>query len=105
MVTLYPGYCEKFGWMLDESAVEAMKSKNDEKVKELDAKYAPRLPRRSPLPDPRLFPERKSIERTNVRSIGRRFDRSTIERRHENKQTLTDLSRSRRASQDQRRGG
>ena len=39
MVALYPGYCEKFGWMLDESAVKTMTAKNAEKIKELDAKY------------------------------------------------------------------
>ena len=38
MVALYPGYCEKFGWMLDESAVAAMKAKNAEKVKAFDEK-------------------------------------------------------------------
>jgi 26S proteasome regulatory subunit N7 len=38
MVALYPGYCEKFGWMLDESAVKAMTAKNAEKVKALDEK-------------------------------------------------------------------
>ena len=38
MVALYPGYCEKFGWMLDESAVAKMKTSNAEKVKALDDK-------------------------------------------------------------------
>lgn len=38
MVALYPEYCEKFGWILDESAVAAMKEKNAEKVKALDEK-------------------------------------------------------------------
>ena len=47
MVALYPGYCEKFGWMLDESAVKTMTAKNAEKIKELDAKYV-REPRAIP---------------------------------------------------------
>lgn len=38
MVTFYPQYCEKFGWMMDDGVLEAMKAKNDEKLKELDDK-------------------------------------------------------------------
>ena len=38
MAVLYPGYCEKFGWMLDDSVLESMTAKNAEKVKEHDSK-------------------------------------------------------------------
>jgi 26S proteasome regulatory subunit N7 len=38
MAALYPGYCEKFGWMLDDSVLESMTAKNAEKVKEHDSK-------------------------------------------------------------------
>ena len=38
MVTFYPQYCEKFGWMMDDGLLESMKAKNAEKLKELDDK-------------------------------------------------------------------
>merc|ERR1712205_61159 len=38
METLYPSYCEKFGWMLDENALSSMKAANAAKLTELDAK-------------------------------------------------------------------
>jgi hypothetical protein len=38
MVALYPGYCEKFGWALDQTVLAAMKAKNAAKLTDLDAK-------------------------------------------------------------------
>ena len=38
MATLYPPYCEKFGWMMDEKAAEDMRARNEARVAELDAK-------------------------------------------------------------------
>ena len=38
METLYPSYCEKFGWMMDENALSSMKAANAAKLAELDAK-------------------------------------------------------------------
>ena len=38
MATLYPVYCEKFGWMMDDKAQADMRAKNESRVTELDAK-------------------------------------------------------------------
>lgn len=40
MATLYPSYCERFGWMQEDTTLEAMKAKNAAKIAELDAKVA-----------------------------------------------------------------
>lgn len=40
MATLYPGYCERFGWMLDESVLASMIARNGQKIADLDLKIA-----------------------------------------------------------------